>query len=901
MSEDETRPLGDLPARPGRRGRGATLAEARAVRPGGRFGRFVVLEQLGQGGMGVVVAAYDPDLDRKVAIKVLRPDGPLAAPAARAQLIREAKAMARLTHPNVVTVHEVGAVDDIVYLVMELVDGSTLATWLEQGPRSWREVVTVLSAAGRGLAAAHAAGLVHRDFKPHNVLIGRDGRVRVTDFGVVGIAAPAPGQEAARDALPDLGGGVGAAGTPAYMAPEQHDAAAVDGRADQFAFCVTLYEALYGQRPFAGADVDELRLAVAAGAPLEPPRRHAPAWLFLAIRRGLSLEPRDRFPDLAALLAVLERRPHTRRGVVLGGVVAVAIAAAAAVGWTRMSTPAGAPCDDGAGLLADSWGPRQAAAVRASFARARPADGAAVADRVVAMLDRYAAAWTAQRRAWCLADRAPDAAPTVVREHGRCLDRQRLELRATAALFGGAIDASVVTRAVAAVADLPATATCDPGRVTAATPLQPLALAIEDRLQRVGALRRAGQYRQARVLVDELAVLAGRGGAPDRAAEILVAVGETRSDDDDGGGAAAALSEALTAAARTGDDDATAHALLELAWVRAYLQGRPRDALALEPVLTAALARIGDPPLLRARALHVLATAWIELGDYPAAMAPLRQAVEVWERELDPGLPEAARPLLALGNVANYQGRSDEAIAAYRKVIAQRERVLGADHTDLAGPLGNLGGALADLGDADGARRACQRALDLLTRMGAGGSARVARYHGCLGEAAAVAGDLGTARVLLEQALTLSESDPAVGGRDYLRMDLAEVLLAAGATAPAGTLCQAVLESFAGDGLSEHPDLARAYGCLGRVRLAAGERAAAGRDLEQALSRFDRGGGAQRHRALTEFALAQVLPATDVARADALAVAAAKGLARVDPSRAAEIERWRRELRREPR
>src|SRR3954468_8020130 len=206
---------------------------------GTAIGRYTVLERIGAGGMGVVYAVLDPELDRKVAVKLLRAGEGSASRRAELEyrLVGEARAMAQLAHPNVVTVFEIGRFGDQLFLAMEFVEGHTLRDWLAEKPRSWREIVEVFAAAGEGLATVHAAGLVHRDFKPTNVLVGRDGRPRVTDFGLVQDGSPGT----ARGAI---------AGTPYYMSPEQFRGEPADARSDQFSFCVALFAALHGVRPF---------------------------------------------------------------------------------------------------------------------------------------------------------------------------------------------------------------------------------------------------------------------------------------------------------------------------------------------------------------------------------------------------------------------------------------------------------------------------------------------------------------------------------------------------------------------------------------------------------------------------------------------------------------------------
>jgi hypothetical protein len=294
---------------------GAGRTQWRGPQRGQRIGRFTVLETLGRGGMGVVVAAYDPELDRRVAVKIVSAAGEGEQDEYRVRLLREARAMARIRHPNVVSVHEVGEHDGQVYLAMEQVEGPTLrklmfAREVAQA-RGWRDILDDFIAAGRGLAAAHAAGMVHRDFKPENVFVDRDGRVLVGDFGLVGQVAAGGG--AGPEDVPVHGRLTRAdvvMGTPAYMAPEQYTGEPVDARADQFAFCAALYEALYGVLPFSGDGRHGYVKAIARGEIREPPPgRKIPSWLFRVLRRGLSAKPEARFPSMDALLAELGADP----------------------------------------------------------------------------------------------------------------------------------------------------------------------------------------------------------------------------------------------------------------------------------------------------------------------------------------------------------------------------------------------------------------------------------------------------------------------------------------------------------------------------------------------------------------------------------------------------------------
>ncbi|MCB9566691.1 MAG: serine/threonine protein kinase [Myxococcales bacterium] len=279
------------------------------------LGRYRVLSQIGRGRMGTVYAAHDPHLDRQVALKVVERDlielG--GSDDAGLRLQREAQVMARLAHPNVVPVFEVGATHALVYVAMELVQGHALGEWTQQTPRSWREIVGVYLQAGRGLAAAHQAGIVHRDFKPENILIGADNRVRVVDFGLARPCpriTPTPGTALAafwreHDADAEDSSRI-VYGTPAYMAPEQHMGQAIDTRADQFAFCVALYEGLYRQRPFAGRTVYAIADNVLSGNVLPPPPgTRVPGWLHNILLRGMSVEPEARYPSMRELLGAI--------------------------------------------------------------------------------------------------------------------------------------------------------------------------------------------------------------------------------------------------------------------------------------------------------------------------------------------------------------------------------------------------------------------------------------------------------------------------------------------------------------------------------------------------------------------------------------------------------------------
>ena len=351
--------------------------DALRFRPGDQIGRYVVLRELGSGGMSVVYVAYDPQLDRHIALKVMRPGGALRASESAPRLQREAQALARLSHPNVVHVYDVGTLGHSVYIAMELVDGKTLRQWLHEEPRPWPDVLEVLIAAGEGLAAAHDAGLVHFDFKPSNVLIGDKGRVRVVDFGLAreprrgeSSAGEEPSASISRsgrlsEPLTEHGSVMG---TPGYISPEHLRGDEADARADQFAFCVTLWQGVYGDRPFVGRNRHELQKAVKQGRIRPPPAdTKVPPWLCAVLKKGLSVDPYDRYPTLRELLADLRRDPAGRRRTAAFAVAGVVVAGLAVAGLLTATQRGQVDCAAGRERLADHWSDERRDGTRAAF------------------------------------------------------------------------------------------------------------------------------------------------------------------------------------------------------------------------------------------------------------------------------------------------------------------------------------------------------------------------------------------------------------------------------------------------------------------------------------------------------------------------------------------------------
>ncbi len=467
--------------------------------PGALVGRYVLLHPLGKGAMGAVYAAYDSELDRRVALKFLRartrgPD----QDDWRGRLMREAKAMARLSHPNVVTLYDAGLSSERdVFLAMEMVEGGTLRDWLRAAPRSWRQIVALLCEAGEGLAAAHRAGMIHRDFKPENVVIGKDGRPRVTDFGLArgtegAVVAPtetAPSSEPSPAPPPPpsdphtpppsssslgrltLTGAV--MGTPGYMAPEQYLNQDIDARADIFAFCATLHRALYGERAFEGKALEEIAEATILGKVREAPKGSGvPPWRRAGVLGGRATHREDRPESLDALLGALRADPGRRRQRWLVAAGAVAATCVAALSVRAASERQVRACRAAADKLGGVWdGPRKEA-----IARAFHATGLGYADdtwkRVEARLDGYAASWGSATEAACRATRVRgEQSEAILDLRASCLDERLDELHALADAFAGA-DAKTVEKAVQAATSLPSLAPCShPDELTASARL----------------------------------------------------------------------------------------------------------------------------------------------------------------------------------------------------------------------------------------------------------------------------------------------------------------------------------------------------------------------------------------------------------------------------------------------
>jgi tetratricopeptide (TPR) repeat protein len=886
------------------------------VAVGATFGRYVIIERIGAGGMGVVWKAYDPELDRRVALKLVRldrgrdvgSDDPTRADEPRERLLREAQAMAKLAHPNVIAVHDVGTLGDEVYVAMELVDGPNLAAWLRGRRRPWREILHAFVQAGRGLAAAHAANLVHRDFKPDNVLVGGDGRVRVTDFGLSRAldqperpTGASPASDRLFDSLTTTGAVVG---TPAFMSPEQHLGRATDPRSDQFSFCVALYEALAGQRPFAAANIHELTRAVVAGAIREPPPGRMPRFVRRALVRGLAPRPDDRFPSMDALLAALGRDPRPlRRGVVAG--VAVAAVACAAIVLARR-----APECASAGRLAGVWDAERRQAVHKAFA----ATGAGFAEdawrSAAATIDAYADALAAMHHEACEATRVRgEQSAELLDLRMDCLAGRVDDLGALVTLFSRP-DRGIVERAPTAAAGLRDLAECADKKQLlgrAHPPRDPAWRARADELRRgvaeVHALKLLGRFTDGLARAEALAAPAAALGDRSLEAGALTALGDLQSRAGDPVRAEATLADAVRAALAGSDARAAAEADIQLAVVvgmelRQTARGLEalKTAAALvesmggDPLFAAKLAgaegqilidagraKEALPSLERARALFEelrgpddidVATAWNDvggayrmLGRFPDALAAHARALAIRERALGPGHPFVATSLTNIGNVYFVEGRYADAQPYFERSLAIWETMLGPDHPRVAEGLVSLAENFDSLGRADEALAALRRAQAIQERALAPDDPEVGRTLNALGDVERRLGQHERALAAYRGALAIKEKrlGPEHASVAISVYSVADALLALDRNAEALAGFQRALaidtKVVGADGVELAFDLTG----IGHAQLQLGRPADAIPPLERALALRVATPGDPVDRAETEFMLARAL------------------------------------------
>ena len=730
-----------------------------ALTRGAHLGRYTVLERIGSGGMGVVYGAFDPQLDRKVALKVMHPDlrGQTSGGRGRARLLREAQAMAKLSHPNVITVHDVGTFGARVFVAMEFIDGATIRDWLHQQHREWAEIIETFVRAGRGLAAAHTVGLVHRDFKPDNVLVGHDGRVLVMDFGLARTSGgprqatgelqrPPAGadlsttknlgpkrhelhESAAIDPVADTHSGrsipdtpepsgdkspadheltrSGALlGTPAYMAPEQHKGSKPDPHADQFSFCVALYEALYGERPFKGNSITSLAMNVLDGDVRSAPKNSGiPSWLRDVVVRGLATEPTDRWPSIDALLAELQRDPEVKRApwVAIGAALGVGGLITAAYIATRP------PVDDRCAAAAAGsqvWDEATRNGAKAALTQTELPHAEVIAQSVDTALEAWAGQWRETYLDVCRANLrpaprgpAPEEVPGLV-----CLQKASERVAAlTRALQVS--DAAAVLHAPFAIEALPSIEHCREGGELVESDMNVTTRQAEVRgeLAVAEALLSLGRADQALERAEGLASAAHALGDMGLQALVLRVRALAMREQGRSRNAEGVLERAVILASAAKMPRLESALWTDLADLVGHRNDRRREGLRIALAADAALERAGNAPEASARLEIVRGRIAAAAGRYDEAAESFSDALALLSASgVRDGL-WVAETLSALGQAQEGLGHFDAAIQTHSQALEERERHVGSQHPLVGLSLGQLG--TAQLG-ADHLRKA---------------------------------------------------------------------------------------------------------------------------------------------------------------------------------------------------
>ncbi|MEM9461514.1 MAG: serine/threonine-protein kinase [Myxococcota bacterium] len=873
IKDDERAPLppADALARP-------TKARPTHSATGTFIGPYLVIDTLGAGGMGRVYRAFDRTLDRQVALKVLHRG---LASHDRTRLVVEARAMAQLSHPNVVQVYEVGDHRGQAFVVMELVDGQTLRQWMRQEPRpDWRTCVRVFRQAGAGLAAAHEHEIVHRDFKPSNVLIDPHGRVRVLDFGLALTTTESSTSRSTDDAhasdsqhsrksidqrLTKTGMVVG---TPAYMSPEQMRRAELDARSDQFSFCVSLFEAVYGQRPFEGETLDELQAKIRSGTTKPILRKtKIPTTLHEILMRGLAFDPQARWPSMKAVLDALERLVDPRRyrrwvlGASMGlGLTALGTGLAYQAEITRQAEHArelerAKRCSGAHAELMGVWDDDRRAQVQAALLDTQRSYAAQTEQRVRSRLDDYADAWTQAHTEACEATSIRhEQSQEVMDLRMQCLHERKVALAAAVDVLAGA-NADVVAHAVEVASSMPRLDRCHDIRwlqqrqQRIPPPEDPAvaeqAQALRQRLSMIQARHEAGQYDEA---LEQALSVVEHAEALDYGPLVAEALLQRGHAHDLGGHyeqAQSDLERAFTVAAKHGHDAVAAHAVIALTMVVGYEQ------VQLEPGLgwaRTALALSRGPELdgtVEAAALNSFGAVLRQQESYDQSLQHHQRALAIEAQALGPDHPQLAKTLGNIGMVLTKQGKFDEALAYHRRVLAIEEHALGPQHPNNGSTLGNIGNSLYQQGKLDQALDYHHRALAIFEQAFDPAHPKIIATWGNIGFVLQQQGKLDQALERYRQVVAMQEQ---ALGPDHPTL-AAQLLNIGNVLDQQGKLDQALeyhhraLTIFERSLGPEHPHVARALGNIGFVFRRRDETDPALEYFRRALTIFERSFG----------------------------------------------------------
>ena len=881
-------------------------------KPGSTVGRYVLQAHIGLGGAGVVFSAYDPTLDRKVALKFLRAGRDAAE--ARAGLWGEAKALARLSHPNIVQVYEIGAFEDRIFVAMEFVEGATLRRWQRDQPRSWRETVRTYLQAGEGLAAAHLVGLVHRDFKPDNALVSTKGRVIVLDFGLatagLGTAGAPGGRRFEVDGVTD-----GTSGTPRYMAPEQHEGLEVDARVDQYSLCLSLYEALYDEYPFKAESTDkrdpeaELRALVLrkkeGGIPEPESNRQVPGWIRRILLRGLSPSPSDRYPALEPLLADLRRGLNPGHGRRIAAVGVVAALGLGFLGFNRVHEQRAAICRGAPAKLAGVWDDARRDEVRSAFAATRVPYGGDALRTVERALDGYAEAWSTMHRDACEATvLRGEQSQELMDLRMECLGQRRQALAARVEIFKKA-DAMVVEKAPLAAHSLPTLDLCANASALRSVVREPedaeqrrTIAALRSQSERARALTESGKLAEGEELAEATARDARKVQFAPLEADALLVLGYSQETLGKYAEATATLRDAIRAAQKAHADEAVVRALTTLVLVVGGRLAQFPEADQWARDADVFVDRVGRGGSLEAQLLSNVAAVAVVRGVPAEALVSMRRALEVQRRISGPEHPLVGKLLSNLAFAAEVAGDPEESLRYSEQALDVIAKTAGPRHPYFGMALVNKSMALLSLRRYDEVIADGRRALEILEGTVAPSNLFIAYAAMNLSESLRARGDNDDALRVSERAVSIIEAI----SKDHL--DLPEILITRGLAEQAlGRGEQGVKEieravaicDKAGTGNSAK--LARVLWTHGRILIGQGRFERAVGSLERALLVGKEASLDPLDRAEMHATLAHALFATekDLGRArsllaDARASYAREGQRALLPAR--ELEQW---------
>ncbi|MEM7156001.1 MAG: serine/threonine-protein kinase [Myxococcota bacterium] len=785
-----------------------------ALPRGTQLGRYVLLGRVAGREGAVVYGAYDPEEDRKVLLKLFDPGGDDddedAAQAVRLELARQAQGVAKVSHPCVEQIHEVGVYDHWVFLATEFVDGLNVRQWMEvrDDPFPWPEVLRVFREAGRGLAAAHKQRIVHRDFRPSNVLMGKEGRLVVIDFGLApeveeeddDIEVSALRESLSGAALEDTQPGpAGMAGTPAYMAPEQHLTGQADARSDQFSFCVAMYEALYGERPFSGNRPRAIALEAAKHKVRPaPPDSNVPAWLRAIVIRGLSPRPKDRFPTMEALLRELARDPSARRRRWLWG-AAGAAGMMGVIGLTAWAFEADQnACDDTSSALAEVWTIERREALGEVFTATERQWAEPTWRYTESKLDAWSSVWADYSRLACQATRVwGDAAEKTYELRVACLDRHLTEFDATLEALAE-VDGPMLDRAHALAQRLP-----DPRRCTDTSALFVLGQPPEDSREQIDGLHRQMAGLEARLVLGQAGAVSHEIGGllPEADAtenDALIARGHLlrgRAELAKGNPEAEALLHgAAQEALRAGDTS-----LAAIAWrgrVDALLQrDRAAEAGALVDYIDAVMANKRfewlRPDLAIARGRAELAQ-----GRSAEALGHFYAAIELEEGRNDADPLRLLPAWLGQAEVLDAHEDTQEAIAPIKTALDVTRNTLGPQHPAAVELLQRLGQLQQREGLLTDARPNLEQALEITRMAGNGDPGRIAELETSLGRILQTEGDVASAAIHFERAYELVQGKTPTGASFRAGLRVARARLELRRKAEARTLLAQLLTTY---------------------------------------------------------------------------------------------------------